>query len=160
MIEIPEMTSHQLFEYLSQPLIAKLATVNPDGSPQLSPIWFHYDQGTVLIATYEKARKISNIKRNSMVSLLIDSTDGGIKLKGVLMKGKAEIIRGGECKRVEGIIYNKYLTKETVENDAVAAAFKRLALGSEDSVCIRIMPEKLTSWDYTRMKVDGMRVGY
>jgi PPOX class probable F420-dependent enzyme len=158
LIEVPEMTKDQIAEYLSHALIAKLATINQDGSPQLSPVWFQYDEGTVLIATYEKALKISNIKRNNKVSVLIDSTDGGIKLKGVLLRGRAELVRGSRCKRIEEAIYNKYLKEEGIENDSVAAVFKRLALESVDSVCIRIKSEKMTSWDYTRMRVDAMRV--
>jgi len=160
LIEAPEMTDQQISEYLSQPLIAKLATINPDGSPQLSPIWFYYNEGSLFIATYNRALKVSNIKRSNEVSLLVDSTDGGIKLKGVLFKGKAELIGGDECKKIEKLIYDKYLTQEIVQQDSTAATFKRIVLASEDSVCIKFKPEKTVSWDYTRMKVQEMRAVY
>jgi nitroimidazol reductase NimA-like FMN-containing flavoprotein (pyridoxamine 5'-phosphate oxidase superfamily) len=99
MIIVPEMTQDEMLRYLSQPLIAKIATTNVDGTPQLSPVWFMYENGVFYISTYEKALKVRNIKRDNRVALLIDSTDGGIKLKGVLVKGIAKLIYGDECKK-------------------------------------------------------------
>jgi len=160
MIEVPEMTPQEISEYLTQPLIAKIATTNADGSAQLSPVWFYYIDGALYIATYEKAVKVSNLKRNAAGSLLVDSTDGGIKLRGVLFKGEVEFVRGEECKKIEKMIYDKYLTPEITQGDAIAANFKRLALASEDSICIRFKPNKTMSWDYTRMKAEEMRTLY
>jgi len=157
MIIVPEMTQDEMLRYLSQPLIAKIATTNLDGTPQLSPVWFIYENEVFYISTYEKALKVRNIKRDNRVALLIDSTDGGIKLKGVLVKGIARLIYGDECKKIEKKIYDKYLTSEITSKDEVARMFKQEALSSPDSVCIEVRPLKITSWDYTKLRPEDIK---
>ncbi|MEM1518082.1 MAG: pyridoxamine 5'-phosphate oxidase family protein [Nitrososphaerota archaeon] len=157
MIIVPEMSPSEMLIYLSQPLIAKLATINTDGTPQLSPVWFIFENNQFYISTYEKALKISNIKRDNRVTLLVDSTDGGLKLKGVLVKGVAKVISGEECKKIEKKIYDKYLTNDIIIKDEVARLFKQVALCSPDSVCIEVRPVKITSWDYTKLKPEDIK---
>lgn len=157
MIIVPEMSPSEMLSYLSQPLIAKLSTINIDGSPQLSPVWFIYENNQFYISTYEKALKIVNIKRDSRVTLLVDSTEGGLKLKGVLVRGVAKIITGDECKKIEKKIYDKYLTDDIVSKDEVARLFKQTALCSPDSICIEIRPLKITSWDYTKLRPEDIK---
>ncbi len=157
MIIVPEMSTSEMMNYLSQPLIAKLATINFNGTPQLSPVWFIFENNKFYISTYEKALKISNIKRDDRVTLLIDSTDGGLKLKGVLVRGVAKIISGEECKKIEKKIYDKYLTDEIIIKDEVARLFKQVALCSPDSVCIEVRPLKITTWDYTKLRPEDIK---
>ena len=37
------ITADQLDELTREPLLAVLSTVNPDGTPQATPLWYHYD---------------------------------------------------------------------------------------------------------------------
>ena len=39
------MTTFDIEEYLRRPLLANLATVRPDGSPHVAPVWFQYRDG-------------------------------------------------------------------------------------------------------------------
>lgn len=152
MTVVPGMSRRDLVKYLSLPLIAKLATVNRDGSPQISPVWFSYRDRAIYIATYEDAVKIKNIRRDSRVSVIIDSTDGGLKLRGVLFRGRAELIRGRPAKQIERAIYDKYLPRSIVAKDRVAAAFKRAStVEFAGSVSIKVNPERISTWDYAKM---------
>ena len=54
---------------------AHIATVMPDGSPQVSPVWVYRDGDHVLIATGVKRQKTYNIKRDSRVALSIADAD-------------------------------------------------------------------------------------
>jgi PPOX class probable F420-dependent enzyme len=146
------MSAKEITRYLSKRHIAKLSTVNPDVSPQVSPVWFYFDSKEILIATYRESLKVRNVRKNSKVSVLIDSSIDGWKLQGVLIQGRAELIEGAECKRIEKMVYDKYLPQTVTAKDKVAADFKRFATGeSNSSICIRIVPETLSSWDYIRM---------
>jgi predicted pyridoxine 5'-phosphate oxidase superfamily flavin-nucleotide-binding protein len=146
------MNKKEIKKFLSLPLIAKLATVNPDGSPQISPVWFQHDRGAITIATYKEAVKIRNIKRNSNIAVLIDSSNGGLNLTGILMQGAAILVTGPDCKKIEKRIYDKYLPPKITGKDKVAAAFKRLVMsGSGSSICIRFIPKNITAWDYSKM---------
>jgi PPOX class probable F420-dependent enzyme len=48
-----------------------LATVMPDGSPQLTPLWFSTDGDDILINTNEGRVKDKNMKRDPRVALVI-----------------------------------------------------------------------------------------
>jgi pyridoxamine 5'-phosphate oxidase family protein len=66
---------HEL-EFLRQAELARLATVQPDGTPQNSPVGFTYNDelGTIDIAGYRmsKSQKYRNIARNDKVALVVD----------------------------------------------------------------------------------------
>jgi len=51
--------------------VAHLATINPDGTPQVSPIWVDYSDGLVLFNTAKLRKKYRNIKKNPNVALSI-----------------------------------------------------------------------------------------
>jgi PPOX class probable F420-dependent enzyme len=50
---------------------AVLATVNPDGSPQTSPMWIDRDGDDVLFCTVAGRRKDRNLRRDPRVSITI-----------------------------------------------------------------------------------------
>jgi PPOX class probable F420-dependent enzyme len=54
---------------------AHLATVMPDGSPQVTPVWVDYDGSHVLVNSARGRRKDKNMERNPAVSLSIQDPD-------------------------------------------------------------------------------------
>lgn len=83
------MTHQEMETFLSEPHIADLATVRPDGSPHVAPVWHHYDGKNVYVVTEESAVKVRNIRHEPRVSLSI-ATDGR-PYKYVLVNGTATI---------------------------------------------------------------------
>jgi PPOX class probable F420-dependent enzyme len=51
--------------------VATLATVEPDGQPQLSEIWFLHDDGEVRLSLNTSRRKTRNLMARPRVTLLI-----------------------------------------------------------------------------------------
>lgn len=54
---------------------ANLATVNADGTPQVTPVWVDYDGDYVLINSARGRRKDKNMERNRAVALSIQDPD-------------------------------------------------------------------------------------
>ena len=54
---------------------AELATVMPDGSPQVTPVWFDYTGGRVRVNTAKGRVKQRNMKEGSAVALAIMDPD-------------------------------------------------------------------------------------
>jgi len=67
--------SHEL-DYLKQAELGRLATIQPDGTPQNSPVGFSYNDelGTIDIAGYRmsKSQKFRNIAHNNKVAFVVD----------------------------------------------------------------------------------------
>lgn len=54
---------------------ANLATVMPDGRPQVTPVWVDYDGNYVLVNSARGRQKDKNMKRNASVALSILDPD-------------------------------------------------------------------------------------
>jgi len=54
---------------------AHLATVMPDGSPQVTPVWFFYDDGKFIVNTARGRVKDKNMTKNARVALSIMDPD-------------------------------------------------------------------------------------
>ena len=55
--------------------LAHLATVMPDGSPQVTPVWFFYENGRFLVNTARGRVKDRNMTKNALVALSIVDPD-------------------------------------------------------------------------------------
>ena len=66
---------HEL-DFLRQADLGRLATIQPDGTPQNSPVGFTYNEslGTIDIAGYRmsKSQKFRNVARNDKVVFVVD----------------------------------------------------------------------------------------
>lgn len=71
---------------LERDIIAWLTTVRPNGQPDTVPVWFLWEDETVLIYSRPDKMKLHNIQQNPRVSLVLDNTHGGgdvIRVEGV-----------------------------------------------------------------------------
>jgi PPOX class probable F420-dependent enzyme len=69
--------------------VATLATVGPDGRPQLSEIWFLADGDTVALSLNTSRQKVRNLQRNPACTLFI--LDLAIPARYLEIRGDAEI---------------------------------------------------------------------
>jgi hypothetical protein len=135
------MTHEEVENFLDLPLIAKLSSHNKDGTIHTVPIWFKYRNGEILLGTQEISQKVQNIKRDSRVTVMVDTTEP--RLKGVIMYGTAEL-QYKEVIPTRISIFERYLDPE----DAPGLA-ERLA-STWTPVVIRIKPTRTISFDYSK----------
>ncbi|WP_351229805.1 PPOX class F420-dependent oxidoreductase [Streptomyces sp. NPDC002133] len=67
--------SDKLKDLLDKPVFVNLATIQPDGSPQVSPVWVKRDGDDLLISTTVGRRKEQNIRRDPRVTVLVQPFD-------------------------------------------------------------------------------------
>jgi PPOX class probable F420-dependent enzyme len=58
---------------------ANLATVMPDGSPQVTPVWFDYTNGVIRVNTARGRVKARNMKEGAPVALAIMDPDNAYR---------------------------------------------------------------------------------
>lgn len=58
-------------DLLNKPAFAHLATLMPDGSPQVTPVWVDYDGKDVMVNTARGRQKDKNLRRDARVALAI-----------------------------------------------------------------------------------------
>jgi PPOX class probable F420-dependent enzyme len=61
----------EMRRFLDEPRFAVLATVNPDGSPQQTVMWYRLDGDEILMNTRRGRKKDRNLARDARVSLCV-----------------------------------------------------------------------------------------
>ena len=69
---------------------ASLATTMPDGSPQVTPVWFDYKDGVIRVNTAKGRVKARNMKEGAPVALSIMDPDNAYRY--IQVRGKVRRI--------------------------------------------------------------------
>jgi PPOX class probable F420-dependent enzyme len=89
---------------------AHLATVMPDGSPQVTPVWFDYTNGVIRVNTAKGRVKQRNMKEGSPVALSIMDPDNPYRY--VQIRGKVtRMTEEGASAHID-LLAKKYLGKD------------------------------------------------
>ena len=100
----------QYKDLLKKKAFASLATINPDGTPQVTPVWFDYDGAHVRFNTAKGRVKDKNLRRNPAVALAIQDPDDPYRY--VQIKGwVAEVTEAGADAHIDALA-KKYLGKD------------------------------------------------
>lgn len=132
------MIALDIYEYLRRPLLANLATVRPDGSPHVAPVWFQYDGEKVRVVAETSAVKIRNIRHDARVSLSVATNDRPYGY--VLISGTAELSSEGipELTRALAVRY---------QGEEEGNRYADRVLHDMDFRVITITPTKVLSWN-------------
>jgi PPOX class probable F420-dependent enzyme len=104
MTAIPE-NYHDLFQ---KKAFAHLATVMPDGSPQVTPVWCDFDGTHIRINSAAGRVKDRNMRRNNKVALAIMDPDNAYRYLGVLGQ-VAGVTEGPEAEAHIEALAKKYI---------------------------------------------------
>ena len=139
----PPMTADEMQAFLARPLVAHLATVRANGSPQVVPMWFLYDNGVMYMSTRTWAAKVRHLRHNPHVAVEVDVMDAPLKNKVVAIDGTAEIVTTG-VKEMTARIYQKYVGADAVNSPKAQESI------NTPRVLLKIAPKTMWSMDTTR----------
>ena len=145
-----EMTEQEVREFLDASRTIIINSIGRDGVPHPMPMWFGMDDdGAVVMTTFAKSQKILNLERDPRVSLLAEAGGQYAELRGVVLYGKAELLRDQDA--ILGIL-EKVAQRSGGAGDAPAEAIREgLRRTAAKRVGIRIAPEKVVSWDHRKL---------
>jgi PPOX class probable F420-dependent enzyme len=94
-------------DLLQKKAFANLATVNPDGSPQVTPVWFDVDGEDIRINTARGRVKDRNLRRNAAVALAVMDPDNPYRY--VQLRGRvSEVTESGADAHIDSLA-KKYM---------------------------------------------------
>ena len=139
------MDQAALDAFLSEPLLARIATVRGD-RPHVVPMWFDWDGESLWMETGLGFQKHKNLIANPHCAVTIDITEGGLRFKGAMLEGEAELITEpvAFARETARRIYRKYLGDE-----GIAAPTPRVMIDNPHAI-IRLRPARIQTWDQTR----------
>ena len=95
---------------LSRPNFAHLATLMPDGSPNVTPVWIGVRGNNILLGSGESSLKIRNLRRDPRLALsVVDFHD---PYEEVQIRGRVAEFRDDSKFEIMDEISRKYIGKE------------------------------------------------
>ena len=119
-------------------LVAWLVTVSPDATPVPTPIWFLWDDGTILLYSQPGKPKLRHIAANPRVAVALRTDEHGDDL--MVVTGEASVDDGAPSADASPAYVEKYAAE--IERQG----FNPASFAAEYSVAIRIRPTKLRAW--------------
>ena len=66
---MPGLTEEQVNGLLAGPVLARLATVKPDGAPYIVPVWQHWDGEAMYVIPRRMSQFVEHIRSESRVAV-------------------------------------------------------------------------------------------
>jgi len=148
------MSETEITEFLERSRIMTLASLGKNGTPHLTAMWYGLVDGEIWFETKGKSQKAVNLRRDPRVTVLVEAGDTYDQLRGVSIEGRAEIVEDPEALFKVGVsVWERYTGPYTEELRPMVEAMlnKRVA--------IRVVPERVRSWDHRKLGLAPMPVG-
>lgn len=105
-----DVLPEKYLDLFNKKAFANLATVMPDGTPQVTPVWVDYDGKHILVNSARGRQKDKNMERNSAVALSIMDPDNPYRYLEV--RGRVtEITEEGADEHIDKMA-KKYMGEE------------------------------------------------
>jgi len=104
---IPE----KFLDLFQKKAFANLATLMPDGSPQVTPVWVDFDGNHVIVNSARGRQKDKNMQRNARVALSILDPDNPYRYLEI--RGKVDAITEQGADAHIDKMAKKYMGKDT-----------------------------------------------
>ncbi len=145
-----KMSEEELSSFLQKQISLQIGTINKDGSPHLTTMWYFYDGENFIFHTYTKSQKIINLKRDSRITLLTEAGSQYSDLQGIIVYGNAEIINGKDSLQ-EVIRYMEMVGEKYVKDEDGAQYIEGMKLQAPKRSVVFVKPSKFISWDHTKI---------
>jgi len=117
---------------------AVLATINPDGSPLATPMWYVHDASGIGMVSVDGLQKIHNLKRDPRVSLVVE-TNASSGLQCVIVQGTVEFL---DSPADRGALGTSFVEKY---GESIAKRWGG-SMVPDDRVLFRIYPRRVKLW--------------
>ncbi|MGI5353265.1 PPOX class F420-dependent oxidoreductase [Streptomyces sp. CA-250714] len=131
-----QVLSDQLKKVLDSKVFVAVATIQPDGSPQVSPVWVKRDGEDLLISTTVDRRKTKNLKRDPRVTVLVQPAEEPYTYAE--LRGTATLSTEGGQELIDELAH-KYAGKSYAE-------FNPAAGQDAERVVVRVTVNKVVGW--------------
>ncbi|WP_420638395.1 pyridoxamine 5'-phosphate oxidase family protein [Candidatus Poriferisocius sp.] len=141
------LSPEELETFIEEQKSLQVATINRDGTPHLSTLWFAVVDGDIVFETYTKSQKIKNLERDDRIALLLEDGLEYDKLRGAQINGRAELHTDPEVVHRYALEVmarnNPGVDREMLSKAAESMAQKRTA--------VVVKADTTITWDHTKL---------
>jgi PPOX class probable F420-dependent enzyme len=137
------MTQQQIDAFLSKVRNGVLATNRPEGAPQLSTVWYVYDQGLIYIGFDASSAKQRNLMRDQRVSFCVGGEHPDSRT--VTIYGTAEFVDKNDPRFN---VASRQINQRYSQTDKHDQDLPDVVENNAERMIVAIRPEKILAKDY------------
>ena len=143
-----ELSSAEVAEFIQHTQTIIVATNGPDGFPHPMPMWFYADSNHFCYCTtFRKSQKVVNIRRDRRATLLLETGREYSKLKGLVIKSKAEIIDDYDV-----VVDTMHTIRQRKSSLGLTDSWETTLIRSAPKrVVLKFVPISFISWDHRKL---------
>jgi len=143
------LSDSELAELLDEERVVIISSFGPRGWPHSMPMWFTVRDGEIWVWTYTKSQKVKNLERDPRATLLVETGEEYLELRGVMIEAEAELIRNPDTilKFGEELTIRYSDGIDSIEGDAATAMQAQAA----KRVAIRFVAKRTATWDHRKL---------
>jgi nitroimidazol reductase NimA-like FMN-containing flavoprotein (pyridoxamine 5'-phosphate oxidase superfamily) len=146
-----KLTEQELIAIMQRESRLRIATIGPGSDINLTPMTFGWANGKVYI--FGRGQKIANLRRNPTATVLVDIGEAWRELKGVMLKGRAEVLEDAQAEQAEPDLFAAQLNlghKHGLNAEGEIEPYRATASGNSRRWIV-FTPEKVVSWDNSKL---------
>lgn len=136
---------------LTQNLKVQIATVDTDGAPHLTTLFYVLEEGRIAFWTYARSQKIRNLERDPRVSALVEDGTDYFELRGVSIRGRARIVRDPQEVFAIGSRVACRMSGVASLDDLGEFGIAQVRKQATKRVAVVIDADEVASWDHRKM---------
>jgi PPOX class probable F420-dependent enzyme len=141
----------ELERFLAESITATAVTINPDGTPLPTPVWFLNRGAEIYFRTMRSSQKAKNLARDPRIAVQVETGHRYLELRAAIISGHAEEVSDAALK-------DWYKTERDRKYAALAPAMKQMPEAtrkhySDPFVLYRVVPDSVKSWDNSKIRL-------
>src|ERR1700758_879565 len=145
------MSRAEIDDFVASSRGGTLATVDRDGQPHLTAMWYGVVDGEIWFETKAKSQKAVNIRRDPRITFLLEAGDTYDPLRGVSFEGTAEIVDDPDAIfRVGVSVWERYTGPYTDDSRPAVDTMMN------NRIAVRLIVERIRSGDHRKLGMPPM----
>jgi PPOX class probable F420-dependent enzyme len=149
------MDDAEVAAFLASQVKVQVASLGHDGYPHLTTLFYVLDEGRIAFWTYARSQKVRNLERDDRISCLVEDGLEYAELRGVSVRGRAEIVRErAEVERIGSAVVVAMTGVGSLDElgEPGRAEVERQAA---KRVAVVVHPDHVASWDHGKPATRG-----
>ncbi len=142
------MSEAEVEAFLRGSMKVQVATINPDGSPHLTTLFYVLHEGRIAFWTYASSQKIKNLERDDRITCLVEEGTDYFELRGVSISGHAKLVTDEDEIREIG---TKVATRMVDGADLGDLGRDMVERQVRKRYAVLVEPSKVATWDHRKM---------
>src|SRR3954463_13636229 len=148
------MSDDEIVAYIEQRRTATMATIGPNGVPHLVAMWYGVVDGKIWFETKAKSQKVQNLRRDDRITCMLEDGLTYNELRGVSIEGRGVVVDDVDALWKVGVsVWERYNGPYTED------AKPLVEFMLHKRVAVRVDPERVRSWDHSKLGLDAMPLG-